>query len=96
MGQPFFLRTKLLIIQAIDVNLTLERFVERHISLRARNALNVVNLVEDCAHQVLVVDAVQLHHQVVRACDVVALHDFGNLLQLLNSILLASDIANAD
>ena len=63
MGQPFFLRIKLLIVQAIDVYLTLERFVERHISLCARHALHVQNLVEDGAHKVFVINAVEFYHQ---------------------------------
>ena len=95
-GQPFFLRIKLLIVQAIDVYLALERFVERHIGLCARHALHVQNLVEDGAHKVFVINAVEFYHQVVRAGDVVTLHNLGNLLQALYCILLLRDIAHAD
>ena len=76
--------------------LALERLIERHIGLCARYTLNVQNLVEDGAHQMLVVDAVELHHQIVRTCDVVTLDNLRNLAELLYGILLASDIAHAD
>ena len=54
-----------LVAQAIHMNLALERLVERHIGLRTRHSLHMQNLVEDGTHQMLVVDAVELDHQVV-------------------------------
>ena len=65
------------IVEAIDVNLTLERFVQRDVGLCGRNARNGQNPVAERRHQVLVVDAVQFHEKVVRPRDEMALHDFG-------------------
>ena len=54
------------------------------------------DLVENRAHQVFVVDAVELHHKVVRARDVVTLDNLGDVLELLDGVLLARDIVHAD
>ena len=83
-------------VETVDIYLTLECFVERYVCLSGRNALHAEYSVEDGLHEVVVVDAVEFDHYVVRTGDEVAFDDFGNPFEFLDRLQLQQRVLNAD
>ena len=78
---------KNLLLDEIDIDLALENLLQRDVRLGGGDALNAQDAVEDRAHEVFVVHAVELHQNVAVARDEVALHDLGDFAQLLDGLL---------
>ena len=75
-----------LFVDKIDIHLALEHLLQRNVGFRRRNSLDTQDTVENRPHQVFVIHAVEFHQDIAVAGDEVALHDFGNLPQLLDGL----------
>ena len=77
-----------LILLVVDGNYARNALVERDKGFGRDDALNLLNLIVELAHKVLVVDGVQFDEHRVGASREVAFNDFGDFHQPVRNALI--------
>ena len=65
------------------MHLALECLIQRDVGLRGRDTWHGQNAVEDSFHKMVIINTVQLDHNIIRSRNKVTLHNLRDTFQLL-------------